>query len=115
MMREGNTVKPFDPKQSWDLLLRLLGDDWKKREAEGRLPQSEISAARNMLDKLEGLALAIQQAAILINNPEIGGTTIAKTYELFIEKKRTLPARHSSTRTTSEKAVCDIRIKCLLL
>jgi hypothetical protein len=56
-----------------------------------------------MLERLGGLALAIQQAAILIKNPEIGGPTISKTYEMFKEKSRTLPERHVSDRSSTEK------------
>jgi len=105
LQRKGDTIKPFDPKQSWDLLLQLLGDDWKKTERDGRMPASEVTAAKNMLDRLDGLALAIQQAAILIQDPEIGGPTIAKTYEMFKEKNRTLPERHSSIRSSSERSL----------
>jgi len=103
LQRKGETIKPFDPAQSWDLLLQLLGDDWKNMEREGRIPPSEVSAAKNMLSKLGGLALAIRQAAILIKNPEIGGPTISKTYEMFKEKIRTLPRRYVSDRGSTEE------------
>lgn len=103
LQRKGETIRPFDPAQSWDLLLQLLGDDWKKLEREGRIPPSEILAAKNMLEKLGGLALAIQQAAILIKNAEIGGPTISKTYDRFKERIRTLPERHVSDRSSTEK------------
>lgn len=103
LQRKGETVKPFDPAQSWDLLLQLLGDDWKKLERKGRIPPSEVSAAKNMLDRLGGLPLAIQQAAILIKNPEIGGPTISKTYEMFKERSRTFPERLGSDRSSTEK------------
>ncbi|KAH8755898.1 hypothetical protein BGZ57DRAFT_1009101 [Hyaloscypha finlandica] len=105
LQRKGGTVKPFNLKESWDLLLQLLGDDWKKYEREGRIPQTEVTAAKEMLDKLEGLPLAIQQAAILIQDPTIGGLTIVKTYELFKERRRTLPERHRSVRSLSEQAI----------
>ena len=101
-MVQDATRKPFDPAQSWDLLLQLLGDDWKKMEREGHIPPSEIQTAKSMLERLGGLALAIQQAAILIKNPEIGGPTISKTYEMFKEKIRTLPERHVSERSSTE-------------
>jgi hypothetical protein len=74
-------------------------------EREGRIPQSEVLAAKNMLEKLGGLALAIQQAAILIKNPEIGGPTISKTFEVFKEKIRTLPERHLGDRSYTEVAL----------
>jgi hypothetical protein len=105
LQRKGGTVKPFNLKESWDLLLQLLGDDWKKYEREGRISQTEVTAAKHMLDKLEGLPLAIQQAAILIQDPTIGGLTIVKTYELFKERRRTLPERHRSVRSLSEQAI----------
>jgi hypothetical protein len=105
LQRKGDTIKPFDEKQSWELLLKLLGEDWEKLEREGKLPSSEISAARHLLADLEGLALAIQQAAIMIKDSDIGGPTISKTYEMFKERIRTLPERHSSARSTTEKAL----------
>ena len=45
------------------------------------------------------LALAIQQAANLILNPSIGGSTIVTTYELFKENLRSLPERQSGERS----------------
>ena len=105
LQRKGETIKPFDPAQSWHLLLQLLGEGWQKMEREGQIPPSEVSAAKNMLERLGGLALAIQQAAILIKNPDIGGPTISKTYEMFKEKSRTLPERHVSDRSSSEKSL----------
>jgi len=72
-------------------------------DRDGHIPPSEVSAAKNMLERLGGLALAIQQAAILIKNPEIGGPTISKTYEMFKEKSRTLPERLVSDRSNTEK------------
>jgi hypothetical protein len=103
--RRGDTINPFDPKQSWDLLLQLLGDDWKKLDREGSIPQSEITAAKLMLDKLGGLALAIQQAAILIKNDAIGGPTIAKTYEMFEKTIQTLPKRLNIDRAKTEEGL----------
>ncbi|KAG0647439.1 hypothetical protein D0Z07_6667 [Hyphodiscus hymeniophilus] len=105
LSRKGQTIRPFDPKQSWDLLLQLLGDDWKKLDQEGHIPQTEITAAKNLLGRLEGLALAIQQAAQLIKSPDLGGHNIVKTYELFKERVRTLPERHQSERSSSELAL----------
>jgi len=103
--RRGDTVKPFDAKQSWELLLHLLGDDWKRMERQGKLSPTEVAAAKGLLEKLEGLALAIQQAAILIKHPDIGGPTIVRTFEKFKERIRNLPERYSSARSTSERAL----------
>ena len=101
LKRKGDTIKPFDPKQSWDLLFQFLGNDYE----ESRLPASELSAAREIIDDLEGLALAIQQTAILIKDPEIGGRTISGCLELYKEKSRTLPERHLTARSSSEKSL----------
>jgi len=105
LKRQGDTVKPFDTEASWDLLLQLLKDHWKKADQEGRIPESEVVAAKSMLEQLGGLALAIQQTAILIGNPEIGGKTISKTFEMFKEKVQSLPDRHGKPRTASEKSL----------
>lgn len=105
LQRKGGTVKPFNIKESWDLLLQLLGDDWKKFDREGRIPQSEVKAAKDILQELGGLPLAIQQAAIMMQDPTIGGPTIVETYELFKERRRTLPERHRSVRSPSEQAI----------
>lgn len=101
--RKGDTVKPFTESQSWELLLKLL--DWEKADKEDSIPQSEVIAAKKFLSQLEGLALAVRQAAIMIKDPNIGGPTIVKTYEKFKERMRTLPPRHSSRRSASEIAL----------
>lgn len=103
--RRGDTIKPFDHNQSWDLLLQFLGDDWKKMDQENRIGPTEVASAKSLLSKLDGLALAIQQAAQLIKDPEVGGPTITKTHERFEKKLRTLPERHSSARSASERAL----------
>jgi hypothetical protein len=105
MGRKGDTVKPFDSKQSWELLLQLLGHDWQRADHEGKIPQSEISAAKSLLDMLEGLPLAIQEAANLIKDDNIGGPTISKTFEIFKERIRNLPERFSSPRSSAERAL----------
>jgi hypothetical protein len=116
VQRRGDTVKPFSRQESWELLLGFLGDEWKQLEREGKILTSEITAAKNMLDDLEGLPLAIRQAAILIKDSDIGGPTITKTYGMFKERIHTLPVRHSNPRSTSEKALdalWDITFKSL--
>jgi hypothetical protein len=116
LVRKGETIKPFGRKESWELLLQLLGEDWKKMDREGKIPATEITAAQNLLERLEGLPLAIQQAAILIKDTEIGAPTIAKTFETFKEKIRTLPERHYQPRSTADKAVdalWDMTFNCL--
>ncbi|KAG4441817.1 hypothetical protein IFR05_002681 [Cadophora sp. M221] len=110
--RHGETVKPFDPEPSWELLLGFLGEDWK-RKVEDPL---EVEAAKAMLGELEGLALAIQQTAVLVKDPEIGGVSIVETYTKFKERKETLPERFSGKRSSSEQALdalWDIIFKAL--
>lgn len=103
--RKGETIKPFNASESWDLLLQLLGEDWQKDDREGRIPQSEIAAAKSILDKLEGLALAIRQAARLIKDPEIGGPTIAKTLEVFKKRIDSLQVAHVYSDSSSIRAL----------
>ena len=71
-------------------------------DRENRISPSEVTSAKAMLSKLGGLALAIQQAAELIKNPNIGGPTITKTYEMFEKRLKLLPERHSSKRSALE-------------
>jgi hypothetical protein len=97
--RKGDTVRPFDPEQSFDLLFQLLGNDWRDLQNRNRLPASEVKAATEFLGKLEGLGLAIQQAAILINNDKIGGPKIETTYEMFMDHARNLPERQLGKRS----------------
>ncbi|KAG4437548.1 hypothetical protein IFR05_006982 [Cadophora sp. M221] len=103
--RQGQTVKPLDPKQSWELLLDLLGDHWKELNIKRQLPDSEIAAAKSMIMQLEGLPLAIEQTATLIKDETIGGRTIARTYEAFKDRIRSLPERLSISRSVSEKSL----------
>jgi hypothetical protein len=98
--RKGETVKPFNDKQSYELLMMLLGEKWQTMDRRGVLRQSEITAATTLLTKIGGLALAIQQAAILILNPDIGGSTIAGCLEVFNSNSMRLPQRpHGEERT----------------
>ena len=96
--RKGDTLRPFDANQSFDLLLQFLGDDWHDLHQRQLLKMSEVSTAREFLKQLEGLALAIQQAAILIRNEKVGGPTIEATFDLFKEYARQLPERHIGKR-----------------
>jgi hypothetical protein len=97
--RKGDTVKPFNDQQSFDLLMLLLGEYWQNLHTRGLLRQSEINAAKTLLKKIGGLALAIQQASILINNPDIGGATIAGALELFNSNAQRLPERPDTERS----------------
>jgi hypothetical protein len=89
--RRGDTVRPFTPPQDYELLMRLLGEKWQVAERRGILPRSEINAAKTLLSTLGGLALAIQQAAVLINTSATG--TIGGLLELFNSNSQRLPER----------------------
>jgi hypothetical protein len=75
--RKCDTVKPFNEQQSFDLLMVLLGENWQNQYSRGLIRSTEIAAAKTLLKKIGSLALTIQQAAVLINNPDIGGNNIA--------------------------------------
>ena len=97
--RKGDTVKPFDPRQSFDLLCQFLGEDMRDLQQKRLLKLSEVNAAKEFLGRLEGLALAIQQAAILIKNEDIGGPTIETTFDLFKQHAKSLPERQAGGRS----------------
>lgn len=114
--RRGDTVKPFDAHQSFDLLCQLLGPDWVEVKQQRKLKPSEVVAAKEFLARLEGLPLAIQQAAILIKNDKIGGPTIETTFDLFKEHARKLPDRQIGRRSDtyhSLDALWDINFSIL--
>ncbi|KAL5320487.1 hypothetical protein ACEPPN_011292 [Leptodophora sp. 'Broadleaf-Isolate-01'] len=103
----GDTLKPFESQQSWELLLVLLGKDWKKKY-QGDAPQTEIMAGKALLLTLEGLALAIEQTANLIKDEQIGGSTMAGTFETFKFRIENLPEGYSAPRSASERALDTI-------
>jgi hypothetical protein len=96
---KGDTVKPFDPDQSFDLLFQL--DDWRDLQKRKLLPPSEVKAAT----EFQGLGLAIQQAAIPIKNEKIGGPRIETTYEMYKEHARNLPDRQQGKRSDTYHAL----------
>lgn len=53
--RKGETIKPFNEQESWDLLVRLMGDAWTKAEQSGQLRPADYKAAKEWLGKLGGL------------------------------------------------------------
>lgn len=102
--------------------MKVLGQEWQSRERLGLIQVSEEHAAKELLKSLAGLkdclfqglesgadtyqlALAIVQAAELIKNPDIGGTTIASTYHLFHEHRLMLPPRQSGERSDTVKSL----------
>jgi hypothetical protein len=54
--RKGDTVKPFNENQSWDLLMKLLGPEWQDLDRKGLIKVSEEAAARQLLKMLGGVS-----------------------------------------------------------
>lgn len=53
--RQGDTIKPFTEKQSWGLLMQLLGPDWQDMDKKGLIKGTEEAAAKNLLKDLGGV------------------------------------------------------------
>ena len=53
--RKGDTVKPFTERQSWDLLMKLLGADWQDLDRKGLIKVSEEQAAKALIKSLGGV------------------------------------------------------------
>jgi hypothetical protein len=53
--RQGDTIKPFNEKQSWGLLMQLLGPDWQDMDKRGLIKGTEEAAAKNLLRDLGGV------------------------------------------------------------
>jgi hypothetical protein len=103
--RKCDTVKPFNEQQSFDLLMVLLGENWQNQYSRGLIRSTEIAAAKTLLKKIGSLALTIQQAAVLINNPDIGGNNIAGALELFNSNAQRLPERPDTDRSEMDHAL----------
>lgn len=54
--RKGDTVKPFNEKQSWDLLIKLLGEEWQDLDRQGLIKVSEEQAAKALLRNIGGVS-----------------------------------------------------------
>jgi hypothetical protein len=55
--RRGDTVKPFNEKQSWHLLMKMLGPEWQDKDRHGLIKYSEEQAAHELLKDLGGVCL----------------------------------------------------------
>jgi hypothetical protein len=60
--RKGETIKPFNDRESWDLLIQLIGDKWTEAANSGQLKPSDIQAAKDWIEKLGGLRKYLWQA-----------------------------------------------------
>ena len=64
-----------------------------------------LPSAKPTADRIDQLALAIEQAAELIKDDTIGGLNIVSTYEAFKEQQSTLPERPSGNRSDTVLAL----------
>lgn len=97
--REGETIPVFDEDERWELLMKLLGDEWQHKHLGGHKGNIEREAARNLLRRLGGLALAIAQAAAMVKDNRLtGDQSIATLYKIFEEHSLRLPPRLSGGR-----------------
>jgi hypothetical protein len=53
--RTGQTIKPFNARESWLLLMKLLGPDWVDNDRKGLIKASEQRAAEELLKSLNGV------------------------------------------------------------
>lgn len=60
--RKGDTVKPFTERQSWDLLMKLLGPDWQDMDRKGLIKTSEETAAKALIKELGGVCFFLTVA-----------------------------------------------------
>ncbi|KAK0118550.1 hypothetical protein ONS95_007438 [Cadophora gregata] len=103
--RHADTIKPFNERQSWELFMKFLGPTWQQKDNDGRMNGIEEKAARTLLQRFGGLALAIQQAAQLVNNSSIGDSTIVSVLKSFKDHEKSLPPRPIHPRSDMEKAL----------
>jgi hypothetical protein len=54
--RKGCTIKPFSDRQSWKLLMKLLGPEWVEQDKEGLIKGTEERAAVELLRYLGGVS-----------------------------------------------------------
>ncbi len=57
LRRRGQTVKAFTDDESWDLLLQLLGKEWRDKFNDGLVKETDTVAARAWIRELKGLGL----------------------------------------------------------
>jgi hypothetical protein len=93
--RKGETVRLFEPEESLELLLRLLGPTWRQTHLVDPFEESDMAAAKALMKKIGGLALAIHQAATLI---EANDSSIFEFLKLYMKKLDSLPARQRGER-----------------
>jgi hypothetical protein len=100
-LRASETIRVFSVDERWDFLMQLLGDEWQNNHLGGDRGYLEKIAAKTLMKKLGGLALAISQAAALVLERRIiGDNSIVTLIRLFETKGRRLPSRQIGHRDT---------------
>ena len=99
--RVGDNIPVFSEDERWDFLMQLLGEDWQNNHLGGGRGYLEKKAAKTLMDKLGGLALAISQAATLIRETRVTGDSSIITFlKQFENQGRRLPSRQIGHRDT---------------
>lgn len=114
--RYGETVPFFEEKESRDLLMALLGQEWQAQHlAESDILQPvERTAIKTLLDETKGLPLAITHAAKLVKDKtiskhkDVGDTSVRGFLELFSEAYNDLPPRPGGPRQQEFRALDTI-------
>lgn len=97
--RAGDNIPLFTSDERWYFLMQLLGDDWANSHLGGAGGQSEKKAAKALMDRLGGLALAISQAATLILDTKVTGDASIVTFlNQFEAQRQKLPPRQVGHR-----------------
>ena len=97
--RAGDHIPLFTLDERWDFLMQQLGDEWQNNHLGGARGQYEKKAAKALMEKLGGLALAISQAAALILENKITGDTSVVTFlNQFEVQRQRLPPRQIGHR-----------------
>lgn len=97
--RAGDQVPLFTSDERWDFLMHMLGSDWQGEHLGGSRALVEKQAAKSLMDKLGGLALAISKAANLILDTRVTGDTSIVTFlNQFEAQRQRLPPRQIGHR-----------------
>ena len=104
-LRQGQTIQPFQPAEGWDLFVLLAnwGDKIKNREVS----EDDLVAAKELITEFEGLPLAIDQAASLV---QAGRFSSVRELLLAYHDAATnaVPHRPSHQHSTTNHAVDSI-------
>ena len=108
-VRNGETVSLFNEQERWELLMELLGEEWQNEHLTGKQEAVERYAARQLMANLDGLALAVAQAANLILETRLTHDQSVHTIlQLFEQNRMRLPPRQMGHRDAVTHALDTI-------